>query len=140
MRPPVDGPPPAWGIGGGWAPWGATDWRYFRAWLLARICGAIPLIVWDAGDLPASLPECTCCQAVDAGLAHLIEDCPGTAEARVEGSRLTLPEALAGDPDVDRLRQKIRVVGRAVALAVAGLAARRREAASAPHASRRREA
>ena len=62
------------------------------------------------------------------GLAHLIEDCPGTAEARAEGGHLTLPEALAGDPDVDRLRQRVRVVGRAVALAVAGLATRRREA------------
>jgi hypothetical protein len=131
MRPPEDGPPPEWGIGAGWAPWGATDWRYFRAWMLARITHAIPLVVWDAGDLPVSLPVCPCCEGKEVRLAHLIENCPGTVEARSEGSPRTLMEALAGDADVGRLRQKVRMVGRTVALVVVGLAARRRQAAGA---------
>ena len=128
MLPPDRGPPPEWGIGAGWAPWGATDWRYFRAWLLVRICGAIPLVVWDAGDLPTVTPSCPCCDAKDVGMAHLVESCPGTEEARLDMTSATLSEVLAGDPDVGVLRRRVRVVGRAVALAVVGLAARRRAA------------
>ena len=128
MLSPDRGPPPKWGIGAGWAPWGATDWRYFRAWLLVRICGAIPLVVWDAGDLPTVTPSCPCCDAKDVGMAHLVESCPGTEEARLDMTSVTLSEVLAGDPDVGVLRRRVRGVGRAMALAVVGLAARRRAA------------
>ena len=113
--------PPAWGVGLGWAPWGSTDWRFFRAWILARISKAIPLTVWDAGELPASLPYCPCCDKTEVGLAHLVEDCPGTAEARAELETPTLKYALQGDPDVEVLRRKVRAVGKACATAVAGL-------------------
>ena len=43
------------------APWGATLWRFFRAWALARITGGIPLSLWGMGDIASVLPRCFAC-------------------------------------------------------------------------------
>ena len=79
-----NGEVPPWGIGLGWAPWGAMDWRYYRAWALSRISCAIPLTVWDAGGLPTHLPSCPYCKASQVRLDHVVASCPGTANVREE--------------------------------------------------------
>ena len=62
-------------------------------------------------------------------LAHLREACPGTVAARSRESEAPetpwgLRQILEGSRDVVVLRAKVRVLGRAVATAVAGLRAR----------------
>ena len=57
---------------------GRGRWRQLRAWCLARSSGALPLVVWGAGDLPRILPVCPFCGAV-ADLRHILNECQGTA-------------------------------------------------------------
>ncbi len=57
-------------------------------------------------------------------MARLVESCPGTTDARADLGPLTFNEALRGDPDPERLRRKVRAVGKACAMAVAGLVGR----------------
>jgi hypothetical protein len=61
--------------------WGRGRWRQFRAWCLARSSGALPLVVWGAGDLPRMLPVCPFCGAV-ADLRHILNVRQGTADLR----------------------------------------------------------
>jgi hypothetical protein len=117
---------PPWGIGLGWAPWGPTDWKYYRAWALARISFAIPLTVWDAGSMPAHLPHCPCCGKAQVDLGHVVTACPETAGVRSKewpgcDRPASLMDWLAGVADVDILRRKVRVVGRCCGRVAAAL-------------------
>ena len=124
-----DGCPQQWGIALGWAPWGAADWKFYRAWAVARISRAIPLTVWGAGGVVRSFPACPCCAAPEANLEHILESCPGTEAARREALTGTqkhsgMPRLLYGSEDMEVLRGGVRATGQSIAAVVAGLVSR----------------
>ena len=59
-------------------------WRWYAAWVVARISGRIPLgAVSDHASAPV-LPTCPSCAKESADLGHLLADCPGTSLLREE--------------------------------------------------------
>jgi len=105
-----------------WAPWGASLWRCFRAWSLARVTGRVPADLWWPEHSRYEAQACPVCQAElgapaasGTGLGHLLEACAplqGLQEAccgpgRAGGSRWALTDTL----DVGELAGKCRWVG-----------------------------
>ena len=54
-----------------WASWGQTQWRFHRAWCVARVTAELPTAIWGVGA--ARLPTiCALCGREAAGLHHLL--------------------------------------------------------------------
>jgi len=110
-----------------WAPWGKTMWRFFRAWLVARITSGIPLAVWGRGGVPRILFNCPVCGIADADLEHVLCSCSGLSQFR-EGVPYAVRDDLLRwsleDPQEESLlRARVRYLGlciSAVAHAKAG--------------------
>ncbi len=111
-----------------WAPWGKTQWRFFRAWCVARITTRVPLAVWGHGGLPLELNPCPLCSARSADLAHLVGECASTTKYREEGSWASSSEVLKwcleGAGDMADLRARVRLLGLSVSAAVAAMSSR----------------
>ena len=59
-------------------------WRWYAAWVLARISGRVPLgAVSDDRSIEA-MPLCPSCGSEQAGLRHFLSECPGTARLVAE--------------------------------------------------------
>ena len=107
-----------------WAEWGPTHWKYYRAWVLVRLTGGIPLTVWDAGEVMAFLPRCPLCGHASAGVIHLALECRGVEDVRAEarataGAQELTEEWLLQGGAADAVRIKVRLLGRAVGRVVA---------------------
>ena len=54
-------------------------WRWYAAWVLARISGRIPLGAVSDKDSPEALERCPSCGVARAALEHFVCRCPATA-------------------------------------------------------------
>ncbi len=68
----------------GLGPLGKTMWRFYRAWIIARITGGIPFAAWGAGGVPKSADTCTLCGLEGASLRHVLVDSPELLSFRME--------------------------------------------------------
>ena len=105
-----------------WAPWSPAMWRYHRAWMVARLSGAIPGVVWGAEVRAAPGEACALCGGAVACLHHLIAECPaldasrGALRARVGECALAcglFEWVLTDTAVVSELALKVEFVGRA---------------------------
>ena len=102
-----------------WAPWSRTVWKFFRAWVLIRITGSLPLIVWGVGGLSQQLLVCPLCGTHHIGISHLLDDCESIASLRTSMVPQAVDNvttwAMQGVRDVQELRHKVVFVGIALA-------------------------
>ena len=105
-----------------WAPWSPTMWKYHKAWMVARLAGAIPGVVWGAEAQAGAGEACALCGHASAGLHHLLAECPAVAAlrdaawARAGEAALAhglLEWALMDTAGVEELALKVEFVGRA---------------------------
>ena len=68
---------PDWNLLG----WEASPyfWKHYRVWAVTRMTGCWPLSVLGQGGLPATLPRCGACGAIDVGVDHPLVACRATA-------------------------------------------------------------
>ncbi len=94
--------------------WGRTMWRFFRAWGVARLCGRLPLCIWDGAAPEAVLPKCPACGEWVVGLRHVLCQCPLNNDLRrdllISGVDL-LQWSLTGSNDPGLLAARVRFVG-----------------------------
>jgi len=57
---------------------GTRFWRWYGAWVLARVTGRVPLGAVSDHESPRELAACPSCGQPQASLAHLVSVCPGT--------------------------------------------------------------
>ena len=111
-----------------WASWGQTQWRFHRAWCVARVTSALPTAIWGVGA--ARLPTtCALCGREPAGLHHLLVRCSGPDAFRAALLAEWAPppglaeRALADTDSLGELAAKVR--GPALSCAALVRAARR---------------
>ena len=112
-----------------WASWGQTQWRFHRAWCMARVTSELPTAIW--GRAATRMPiTCALCGREAAGLHHLLARCLGA-----EALRAALVEEWAPPPglaewvlmDTDNLGElaaKVRFLGLSCAALVHAACAR----------------
>jgi len=80
-----------------WAAWGPTHWKYYRAWVLVRLTGGVPLVVWGAGELPPFLPTCPWCWKQSVGVVHWALECTALQDLRGEAQAAAAEGTLTED-------------------------------------------
>ena len=92
-----------------------TTWRFFRAWIVARVTGSFPLPLWGCGDISPVLGCCALCGERLVGLKHLLAACAGTAQLRAEFPSPVLADVtgwcLDGTADTEELPLRVRYLG-----------------------------
>ena len=111
-----------------WAPWGATMWRFHRAWCIVRVTGGFPMVLWGRQGVRSRLDACPLCGLDSIGVTHALVACPMLLAYR---AAVRMPRHQVGPVDwlrwsleytVDsqELQEKIRYVGSCLCAVICG--------------------
>ena len=68
-----------------------TEWlmprRYYQAWAVVRVLGRIPSQVFEAEELPWTMPVCPLCGIPAAGAEHILHQCLANVDLRRQWCR-----------------------------------------------------
>ena len=108
-----------------WAPWGKTMWKFYLAWVNARVTTLLPLWIWDGRTVVDKLPHCPLCRTESANLCHVLCACRGTTRFRNQAPALPAKQLLiwilAAVVNLDDIELRCRLVGQSLAEVVHAL-------------------